>query len=51
MHDEEYLGPEGNNYWRGIVVKHEVRNGMYDPMFVSLDYLLRKWWDGKEYMV
>lgn len=42
-HDEEYLGPQGNHYWRGVVVKHEVREGQYDPMFVSLDYLIRKW--------
>ena len=44
MHDEEYLGPQKNRqYWRGVVVKHEVQNGSYDPMFVSLDYLLRNY--------
>lgn len=44
QHDEDYLGPQGNkHYWRGIVVKHEVRDGVYDPMFVSLKYLLEKW--------
>lgn len=39
LHDEDYKGPQGNAHWRGIVVKHEVRDGSYDPMFVSLNYL------------
>lgn len=43
QHDEHYMGPQGNHYWRGIVVKHEVHEGTYDPMFVSMDYLLSKW--------
>lgn len=49
MHEEDYLGPQGTAYWRGVVVKHEVHDGNYDPMFVSIDYLLNKWWDGKDY--
>lgn len=40
-HHEEYQGPQGQNYWRGIVYKHEVRDGDYDLMEVSLDFLLR----------
>ena len=43
MHDEEYLTPQGTNYWKGIIVKHQVENGEYDPMFVSLNYLQRKY--------
>lgn len=43
LHDEKYLGPQGNAYWRGIVVCHQVENGQYDPMFVSLDYLCRRY--------
>jgi hypothetical protein len=46
LHDEEYLGPQGNAYWRGIVVCHQVSRGSYDPMFVSLDYLCRRY-EGK----
>lgn len=38
-HDEDYLGPQGNTYDRGIWMKHEVSNGAYQPMFVSLKYL------------
>lgn len=43
LHDEDYKGPQGNAHWRGIVVCHEVREGSYDPMFVSLDYLCRRY--------
>lgn len=42
LHDENYLGPQGNSYWRGIVICHGVENGSYDPMMVSLDYLCRR---------
>lgn len=38
-HDEDYLGPQGNNYDRGIWFKHEVHDGSYHPMFVSLKHL------------
>lgn len=43
MHDEKYKGPQGNNHWRGVVVKNEVRDGEYDIMKISLKYLLRKY--------
>jgi hypothetical protein len=43
LHDEDYKGWQGNAHWRGIVVCHEVREGSYDPMFVSLDYLCRRY--------
>ena len=43
QHDEEYKGPQGNAHWRGVVVKNEVRDGEYDIMKVSLDYLLRRY--------
>jgi len=39
LHDERYLGPQGNDCKRQIVVKNEVENGRYDPMFASLKYL------------
>lgn len=42
-HIEEYKGPQANHHWRGIVYMHEVRNGWFDPMLVSLDYLRRKY--------
>ncbi len=43
QHDEDYMGPQGMDYWRGVVYKHEVHDGEYDIMPVSLNYLLRKW--------
>lgn len=42
-HDEDYLGPQGNKHWRGILVLHEVRNGEFDLMPVSLNYLEKKY--------
>lgn len=46
LHDEDYLGPQGNNVWRGILVCHQVERGNYDLMEVSLDYLARRY-EGK----
>lgn len=41
QHDEEYMGP-GNDYWRGIVMKHRVKDGDYSLCEVGLDYLRDK---------
>ena len=43
MHDEEYKGPQGNEHWRGIVIKRNVVEGQYDPEFISIDSLLENW--------
>ncbi len=43
QHEEDYLGPQGTAYWRGVIMKHEVADGEYDAMFVSLKYLLEEW--------
>lgn len=43
QHNEGYLGEQGNDHWRGVVLKHEVHDGRYDPCFVSLNYLLDNW--------
>lgn len=40
QHEEEYMTPQGTTYWRGILVKHDVHEGNYDLMEVSLKYLL-----------
>lgn len=45
LHDESYIGPQGNGHWRGVLYKHEVFDGTYDLMEVSLDYLCRKYND------
>ena len=38
LHDEGYLG-QGNRVRRQILVLHEVEEGRFDPMFVSLRFL------------
>lgn len=43
LHDEDYLGPQGNATRRQIVMKHEVEDGRYDPMFVSLRFLQKRY--------
>lgn len=39
LHNEEYKGNMGNHHWRGIIMKHEVKDGHYDLMEVSMSYL------------
>lgn len=39
LHDEKYLGAQDNCQRRQIIVKHEVSEGRYDPMLVSLNFL------------
>ncbi len=43
LHDEDYKGYQGNAHWRGCVMLHDVREGSFDPMLVSLDYLRRRY--------
>jgi len=42
-HDELYLDHQSNKHWRGIIMLHEVHNGSFDEMFVSLAYLKKKY--------
>lgn len=42
-HDEDYMGPQGNKHWRGLLVLHEVNDGEFDLMPVSLNYLEKKY--------
>lgn len=43
QHDEDYLGPQGNARFDGVMVKNEVRDGFYCGMPLSLDYLKRNY--------
>lgn len=43
LHDEDYLTPQGTQYWRGIIHLFDVHNGMYDPLFLSMSYLERRY--------
>lgn len=42
-HDEDYKGYQGNNHWRGMILLHRVKDGNFDPCFISLDYLKEKY--------
>lgn len=42
-HAETYRGPQARAEWRGLIVKHEVGEGDYDPMMVSLRYLKQRY--------
>lgn len=41
-HNEDYKGSQGNHHWRGVIVKHNVTQGAYSPMFVDLDFLEKR---------
>lgn len=43
LHNEVYRGPQGTGEWRGLLVCHEVCDGDYDLMEVSLNYLCRRY--------
>lgn len=43
LHDEAYLGPQGNEAPRQIIMKHEVEGGRYDLMAVSLRFLKKRY--------
>ncbi len=45
LHEEKYLGPQmtGKAQRRQIVMLHEVRDGIADPMLVSLEFLRRRY--------
>lgn len=43
LHDEEYKGYQGNEHWRGIIMLHDVKDGSFDPMFISLEYLKNRY--------
>lgn len=39
LHNEDYLGEQGNQHWRGIYMLHNVNDGSFDEMAVPLSYL------------
>lgn len=43
LHDEDYLNPQTNNVWRGIYMLHEVHDGSFDEMPVSLKFLKERY--------
>jgi hypothetical protein len=42
-HDEDYLGPQGNKHWHGVIMLHNVKDGEFDECFIPLHYLKNKY--------
>lgn len=43
LHDEHYMDQLSNRHWRGLVVLNDVKDGCFDEMFLSIEYLKRKY--------
>jgi len=43
LHDEGYMDQLSNRHWRGLVVLNDVHDGHFDEMFLSIEYLQRKY--------
>jgi hypothetical protein len=42
QHKYKYLSPFTNGHWRGMYMLHEVKDGQFDEMAVSINFLKRK---------
>lgn len=42
-YDSKWAGKSNELWWRGVIVKHNVENGSYDPQFISLDSLRKEY--------
>ena len=43
LHEEEYLGAQGNNHWRGALMLHGCENGQFDLNLLPMRYLKEKY--------
>ena len=43
LHDESYMDQLSNRHWRGLLMMNEVNDGHFDEMFLSVEYLGRKY--------
>lgn len=43
LHDESYMDQLSNRHWRGLLVMNEVNDGHFDEMFLSIEYLEKKY--------
>jgi len=43
QHNEDYLSPFTNKHWRGFFLLHEVHDGQFDEMSISINFLMRKY--------
>jgi hypothetical protein len=42
QHEYKFLSPFTNAHWRGMLMLHEVKDGTFDEMFVSINFLKRR---------
>ena len=42
-HWEDYAGPANDMWWRGLVMLHNVQDGVFNPEFIPLERLRRKY--------
>ena len=42
-HSEDFLGPQGNSHFRGIIMLYEVQDGSFDESFISLNFLEKRY--------
>lgn len=43
LHDESYMDQLSNKHWRGLLMLNEVKDGAFDEMFLSIEYLEKKY--------
>ena len=43
LHDEEYLGAQGNKHFRGVWMLYDVKDGEFSPLQIPLEYLQQKY--------
>jgi hypothetical protein len=49
-YDMDYLGPQGNRHWRGILMLHNVEDGEFDLVQIPIEYLKNKYLKNKRPM-
>ena len=42
-HNEDYMSSQGNKHWRGFLMLHDVHDGEFDIMPVSLKYINKRY--------
>jgi hypothetical protein len=48
LHDESYMDKLSNKHWRGLVMLNEVNDGHFDEMFLSIEYMERRYGTRKD---
>lgn len=43
LHDEDYMDSLSNRHWRGLLVLNDVKDGTFDEMLLSMEYLSKKY--------